>query len=175
LRRTRYDDWEAQLNCYGYLAFLEGYEVTGLEAVVVLDGWTRAEARRVPTYPQAKVIRVPFPQWEHARTQAYLAGRIQAHAAAEIDLPHCSADEQWRDPAVWAGYKGAGKRATKLFEDEAAARASGLRLEFRPALAKRCLPGRAGYCPVRTRCASLADGQHQPGTLGEWSDDAIEE
>jgi hypothetical protein len=142
IKRTRLDEWEAQLNCYAYLATLAGHDVNGLEAVIFLDGWSRATAERDPHYPQAKVMRLPLELWDTERTQQYLVDRVFQHLLAEtqlakgIDLLHCTDEERW------------------LEENPK-----------KPPLAKRCLPGRKGYCPMRSYCAGLGDGQHRPENL----------
>jgi hypothetical protein len=177
--QDRYPDWEAQLNCYAMLLALHDHEVSGVQVLAMLDGWSRSKAKKEPNYPQWKAVKVPFRLWSAAETVDYVLKRIALHAAAEEalangqPLPHCTAKERWQDPPVWALMKAGRKSAVKLYGTQAEAQAACgaaprhlVWVEYRPSLAKRCLPGRDGYCPMRTLCPTLNDGQFAPGDLG---------
>lgn len=156
LKRTRWEEWEAQLNGLAYLCELAGYAVSGLEVNVVCDGWSRRdykfavkrhEEKGEPlVYPAAKVCRLPIPLWGMEETQQYLTERVNAHLLADDQvrhgqpIVHCTPEERWLDPPT---------------------------TKYPRPLAKRCLPGREGYCPMRSFCVSLHDSQHGAWELGE--------
>lgn len=192
VKRTRFEEWEQQLNVYAYLCELAGYPVTGLETVVILDGWSRAAARRSQDYPQTKVVRFAFRLWEPEEQQAFLAARVAAHLAAErqlqaaaqpdadfsLRLVHCTPDERWQEPSEWAVMRAGQARAAGVYPTaaqahEAASASPTLSALERVQPSKRCLPGRDGYCPMRTACIARHDGQFRDGELAlpsSWED-----
>lgn len=182
--KDRFGDWEAQLNGYALLLGVHGHAVTGVQVLAMLDGWSRAKAKKERDYPQWKAVVVPLRLWSRAEQEHYFTERIALHDAAERalaegrPLPRCTPKDRWQEPPVWAVMRRGRKSAVKLCPSEAEARAiiaeapGGLCwVEYRPSLAKRCLPGRDGYCPMRTLCPTLNDGQFAPGDLGSGAEE----
>ena len=57
------EDFEIQQNCYVHLLRVNGIEVKQSEIVGILRDWSKLEARRSQSYPQAQVMRIPVPIW----------------------------------------------------------------------------------------------------------------
>ena len=154
-------EWTHQLNLYALL-FRETAttEVKALQvAIPLINGWNKREALRNPEYPQAEMAKYPVPLWSPEKQLDYLNERIRLHEAAERELPLCTDEERWQEPAKYAVKKNGRKSAVRVLDhmDEALTLASSLRgyVEERPSVPKRCMD----YCPMRTFCKTLNDGQ----------------
>lgn len=149
-------EWEAQLNLGRLLIEHEEptLKITKLQAVAILRDWSKLEARRDPEYPQSQVVVIDVPLWDREKAMRYLNDRVTLHQQARVTLPQCSQEERWAKPAKYALMKVGGKRAVKLYDTEAEARAhasvdpKNLRVEVRPGESTRC----EAYCSVAQFC-----------------------
>ncbi len=154
-------EWEAQLNSYAWLVRkVKGMEVKGLQICALIRDWRRREAEFKSTYPQAPAQVIDIPLWSFEKQQAYIEERVRIHqeaaAAASIghDLPPCTDDERWIREEKWAVKKHGAKRALKVFDTEAEARAYrgdvvDMVIEHRPGEPIRCT---GNYCGVNQYC-----------------------
>lgn len=158
-------DWLAQVNCYAYLARLNGYRVERGRITAYLREWnpsTAAGQRGTGrAYPPDPVLQMPIDLlWDDEQCHVYLRSRIALHEAIDLgpwtvmaDLPRCTPEERWERPTRWAVMKTpAAKRASRVLDTEAAAleyqRLNGGSIQLRPGASPRCLY----YCPVRSVC-----------------------
>jgi hypothetical protein len=97
--------------------------------------------------------------WTTQEQDAYMHERVELHQKAEFDrltgaeLPECSADERWEKPSIWAVKKTGNKRALKLYDNEADAKADllpGQEIEFRRGESGRCVNN---WCRVNAWCS----------------------
>ena len=151
-------EWERQLNVYAYLIrHAKGLKVRSASVIAVLRNWTKSQAERSSSYPQASIAEVKIKLWSDEEQDAYVKERVRLHRVAELEkdfgLPPCTPDEQWAKPSKWAVYKGSSKRA-KLFdtEDDAqefAGQSRDCSVVERPATLTRC---ENNYCRVADFC-----------------------
>jgi histone H3/H4 len=146
-------EWERQLNCLRYLAWMHGHKIEKLQIVAILRDWSIAKAFEDPNYPQQQVKVIDVPTWDLSVTEEYMRARVRLHQAAQSGEPlECTEDERW-ERATWAIKKPEAKRATKAnIETEAeaqqmAAEKPGLIVEKRGE-AIRC----KFYCSVNKFC-----------------------
>lgn len=145
------EDWVRQLNCYAHMVRLaKGRDVGGVRIIAILRDWQRREAQFKPDYPQSPVAVVDIPLWDAAQAQAYMEERVHLHQDAQMQwdtreaVVECSDEERWTKPDTWAVMKTGAKRATKVFDNEADAKAHADSLGRAYGMVKR--PG------GRTRC-----------------------
>lgn len=147
-------EWEAQVNCYRWLAIRNGIVPNKQFIIAIFRDWSLAESKRNSDYPKHQVLVMPVTVWSMDVTEEWVTGRINAHTAARKgNLPECTAEEMWERPAVWAVKKKGGVRAVKLHHSEEFARLhaaedSKLEVEFRPGQRPRC----ENYCAVSEFC-----------------------
>lgn len=122
-------EWERQLNVLAYLVEKEtDREVSGLQIGALIRDWSRAEAKRDPTYPQTPFHMVDIPLWSYEEREDYVVERVRLHQDSEVAVsmgdepPHCTPDEMWEKPTAYAVMRKGNKRASKILEtqDEAA-------------------------------------------------------
>lgn len=155
------EDWVRQLNCYAHMVRLaKGKDVGGVRIIAILRDWQRREAQFKPDYPQSPVAVVEIPLWDAAKAQAYMEERVHLHQDAQMiwdtreAVVECSDEERWTKPDTWAVMKNGAKRATKVFDNEADAKAhaDGLGRAYgmvkRPGGRTRC----EQYCSVSEFC-----------------------
>jgi hypothetical protein len=166
-------EWENQLNCYAYLvndknAFNKS-NVTNLKICAILRDWSRREAERKPDYPQAPIVFVDIPLWDHEKASKYIIDRMALHQEAQIladvhgDLGLCSNEEMWKKDDTWAVKKKGQKRALRVLDseeeaikyidwhnetDKAYTKKTDLEIEFRGGEYTRC----GNYCSVADFC-----------------------
>lgn len=142
-------EWEAQLNIYAHLWRLNGFDVERLSINAILRDWQAGRAHG-DGYPAIPFLVLPVEVWPTERIEAYIAGRIAAHAAPV----ECTPDEKWQKGDVWAVMKEGRKSAIKLHELESTAIKHIEELGAKHFVVKR--PGECtrckSYCPVRTFC-----------------------
>lgn len=153
-------EWERQLNCYAsLLRRAKGAKVKGLKVIAILRDWRSRDALDKADYPKAPIVEIDIPMWTDEEQDKYLDGRVELHQKAEFDrltgaeLPDCSSQERWEKPAVWAVKKIGNRRAIKLYDNEAAAKAdlvTGQEIEFRRGEPTRCM---ANWCRVNAWCS----------------------
>jgi hypothetical protein len=162
-------EWETQLNVYAEILRANGHPVKGLRIVAILRDWSKLEARREFTYPQAQVLSFDVPLWDAVRAQAFIRERVILHKQARVSLPECTPEERWARPGKFALMKVGGKRAVKLYDTEAEARAhasvdpKNLRVEARPGEAVRC----SAYCGAAAFCAQYQNESKQPASQAQ--------
>lgn len=151
------EKWEKQLNMYAVILRANGHKVERIEAVAILRDWSRRDAERDPSYPQAAVVNVPLTLWPAEIAERFFRERVILHKQARLTgkLPDCTDAERWVRDEKWAVKKIAGKRAEKggVFDNEAAALAfkgfdKNLMIEHRPGVSKRC----ENYCAALPWC-----------------------
>lgn len=115
-------EWIEQLNTYGLLA--ENHyqmEVSRIGVVVILRDWSKLEATRNASYPQAPIVQIDLPLWTPEQRGEFLNDRVDAFEAASQleepeDLPECSEEDRWAQPTTWALMKEGRKSAVKVFK-----------------------------------------------------------
>jgi hypothetical protein len=147
------DEWEKQLNLYAVLLRHHGYQVEKLRVHAILRDWSKMEAQRDPTYPQAQVVSVNIKLWPPGIAEEFMRERIILHKQARISLPECTPEDRWARASVWAVMKAGRKTAVKLYSNENEARAHAgfdrtLSVVHRPGMSVRC----QSYCPVSKFC-----------------------
>jgi hypothetical protein len=146
-------EWEKQLNCYDYMATLNGDKIEHLQIVAILRDWQESKTIE-HDYPKSAVIVMPVRKWSRSEQERFLIERVAAWKVAQTmtDLPPCTDDERWAKSPTWAVKKAGNKRATKLFDLEAPAKVfaaeNNMVVEYRPGEQVRC----QRYCPVRRFC-----------------------
>jgi hypothetical protein len=161
-------EWEQQLNIYAWLVqTVKKAPVTDIGIVAIIRDWSRRDAAKNESYPQAPVKEIPIKLWAYEEQEAYIKHRISLHSACEFametddNLPDCTPDEMWERPTVWAVKKRGGVRAKSLHEAEAEAQESleslgkDYEIEVRPGSRTRC----ESFCPVNTYCQQWRDYQ----------------
>jgi hypothetical protein len=166
-------EWENQLNCYAYLVndknAFNKRNVTNLKICAILRDWNRREAERKPDYPQAPIVFVDIPLWDHEKASKYIINRMALHQEAQIlydmhgDLGLCSDEDTWKKPDTWAVKKKGQKRALRVLDtekdakeyiewhnktDDAYIKKANLEIEFRGGEYTRC----SNYCSVADFC-----------------------
>lgn len=147
------DEWEKQLNLYAVILRHHGHKVEKLQVISILRDWLKREAERDPLYPQAQVVNINIPLWEPETASKFMRERVILHKQARVLLPHCTPEERWAKPAVWAVMKRGAKRAVKLHSTESQAREHvgldrQLSMVHRPGESVRC----ESYCSVKNFC-----------------------
>lgn len=148
------EEYEEQLNVYAEILRQNDYPVTKLEIVGILRDWSKLEAWRNPEYPQTQVVVRDVPLWSREMAQEFIRVRVVLHQQSRIRLPFCDQEERWQKPTQWAVQKPDAKRATKLYESEAEAKAhimsdSKLVMVKRPGESTRC----KAYCSALKFCS----------------------
>ena len=152
-------DWHNQLNVYAWLVErVKKLPVKGLQIVAIIRDWSRQDASTKDTYPQSPVTVINIPLWRHEEREAYISRRLKLHndaffsAQTGDEMPHCTAEEMWEKPTVWAVKKPGAARAKSLHYTESdAVKAAGddLEIELRRGERTRC----QNYCQVRDFCS----------------------
>lgn len=158
------DGYEEQLNVYAYLLEKNGYTVENLMLNVIYLDWRVLAAKRAEPgkYPAAPVVLVPIKKWSAESVEAYLAGRIALHNAAEQlgddEQVECTPEECWEVPAKIAIYRFKGAlKAAKLCNNWAEVddwfkwknyKKSDFHVELRPGARRRC----EMYCDAAPFC-----------------------
>jgi hypothetical protein len=158
-------EWVKQANIYRWLAHKNGYEINELRIIAIYRDWSKYQARTEWEYPQKQIEIFPVPLWSLENVTAYVEGRVRLHLAAEAgDVPECTREERWVRDDKWAVVGEGAKRALRVFDNEAEARALANNkndnppkqkskwagpydVEFRPGVAVRC----EDYCSVAPR------------------------
>jgi hypothetical protein len=147
------DEWEKQLNLYSVILRHHGHKVEKLQVVAVLRDWSKMEAERDPSYPQAQIVNINIQVWAPELALKFMRERVILHQQARVTLPECSPEDRWARPDVWAVMKHGRKTAVKLYSNENEAKAhvgfdKSLYVVHRPGLSVRC----QSYCPVSKFC-----------------------
>ncbi|MEX2444471.1 MAG: hypothetical protein WD492_12760 [Alkalispirochaeta sp.] len=153
---------EQQLNILAELAHQNGYTgIRRLEIVHLGRDWQRSKSLQGGDYPAVPMNRMSVPLRTPEERQAFILERVRVHAHAEAladsELPECTDEERWKNPAKYAirkkGRKSAISGGVCDTRGEAEAKLSELDsqhwIEERASEPKRCSQG---YCPVRDFC-----------------------
>ena len=153
------DEWVQQGQINRLLCELNGHQIKKIQYVGMYRDWSKMAAEREQEYPP-EIEQFDIPLWDMDKTRAFIEERIRLHESAKVELPLCSAEERWQDPARWALMKKGAKRAVKLYNAEHEAQAAAANaeqipgvsknysVEPRPSIPKRCMH----YCPVSAYC-----------------------
>lgn len=147
-------EWEQQMNINALLCRENGVTVRAAQIVAIYRDWSVGAARRDSDYPRSQVQVLSVPIWTAERQEAFIAGRLSAHIAAQNGtLPECTPLERWARPEVWAVMKEGNKRAIRLYDTEIEATVKAapdpkLYVEHRPGVQTRC----EDYCAVSQFC-----------------------
>jgi hypothetical protein len=163
-------EWDLQANINAWLLRKNGFEVNKLEYWVMMRDWSKTQVLRGDTEYTSPFALKPVDLWPDEKIHEYIVNRVLKHSAArehELDSLHeafpCTAEETWERPAQWKVFKIGGKRASKVFDNEAdAAKDCAARnmkkneytVKFVRGERGRC----AGYCPVASVCQQWNGG-----------------
>ncbi len=154
-------EWTQQLNTYGFLYTKYGFNVTALRIVAILRDWSKRRSQRENDYPPVGVVVREVPLWSIDKQWDYILSRVKllqdTENTPDNDLPHCTPEERWATPEVWAVKKKGAKRALRLFDIENMAALfindyegdkEKLEIEHRPGENVKC----QSYCSVQKFC-----------------------
>ena len=180
-------DWENQLNVYAHLR-RKGYRkdeadeaiwkrrddykaplglhTDGLRIIALLRDWDWREAARSSSYPLIPIALIRIPVWSPEEQERYFEERVAVHRearevfASDGILPLCSNEERWQKDTKWAVMKRGNKRALRVLDSEADAKADAgddkkLYIEERPGQAVRC---EKNFCNVAPWCDQFLHG-----------------
>lgn len=152
-------EWVAQTNIYALMLREHGYKVGNQEVVAILRDWQKSKAKNSPqNYPQQSVVVIPVAIWPQERTETFIRQRLIAHGKAQHELPECSSEERWENPASYAILKRGNKTAVSIHntpEDAAEAlrelpiHTGAYSIVERPGEQRRC----ADYCAALPFCS----------------------
>lgn len=114
-------EWVDQLNLYAWLVEItKSVPVSGLQIVGIVRDWSRRDAANKEGYPQAPIVVLDIPLWDHETREQFVRTRLNLHneanfAAVSGQMPECTSDEMWEKPTTYAVMKEGGKRAKKVF------------------------------------------------------------
>jgi hypothetical protein len=164
-------DWEHQLNIYAWLVEkVKGVKVSKLEIVAIIRDWSRRDAAVKANYPDAPIKVIPIQLWSQESREQFIRDRVTQHSNAMLTaelgetLPHCTPEQMWEKPPVFAVMKEGNVRAKSVHAIENEATVS---LEDLKKAAKK---GENFYIEVRkgdrTRCETFCQvskycDQHQ--------------
>ena len=161
------EEYAQQMNIQAECLRQAGYVVDRLQIVAILRDWSKGERDRdqkdaeakgfTSKYPQHQVKIIDVPLIPREEVLDFIKSRVAAHKAARLvsdsQLPECTDDERWARASKWAVMEKGKKRATKLHDTEADAKAHaeqlGAKVEARPGQSIRC----ASYCPMASKCS----------------------
>jgi len=114
--RSRFGDYEAQLNLYRYGLAANGIFVDNLEAWLLLRDWNQNEqkrsAERNTWYPPAPVYVHHCPTWPLGQTETFLRNKIKIHTTPTPNP--CTDEDRWQQPSTFALMKKGRKTAVKV-------------------------------------------------------------
>ena len=115
-------EWVDQLNLYAWLVeTTKSVSVSGLKIVGIVRDWSRRDAANKEGYPQAPIVVLDIPLWDHKTREQFVRTRLNLHNEANFavvsgKMPECTSDEMWEKPTTYAVMKEGGKRAKRVFE-----------------------------------------------------------
>jgi len=118
--------WIKQINCYAYLAEVNGYDVEEGEVIAILRDWTAALVRRNSQFPRHPIIRVPITIWPFEERKAFIERCVTEHS--HESPRQCNPEERWVGRSTYrvVEYRqdgGLKSRAKKRFNTETEAMA----------------------------------------------------
>jgi hypothetical protein len=113
-------EYASQLNTYAFLYRALGFEVKGLEIVMLMRDWQASKAKFDPDYPQSQVAKIKIPLWSQEKAETYIKAKLDYFETfrdtADDQLPECTEKERWAKPGKWALMKKGRKSAVKLYD-----------------------------------------------------------
>ena len=114
--------YESQLNCYAWLYRKAGFDVTGLEIVMLFRDWQASKAKYDASYPQSQVHKLTIKLWSEEQAEKHILDRVHLFEkfrdTPDDDLPFCSDADRWAKPSKWALMKEGRKSAVKLYDEK---------------------------------------------------------
>jgi hypothetical protein len=149
-------EYEQQMNLYAHLLRANGHFVGKLELIAIIRDWSKLEAKRDPSYPQAQVVNMDVPLWTPLKAEEFLKERVKLHQDALKTLPLCSQEDRWAKSSVYAVMKSGRKSAVRLYDtrteaERHAATDGTLTVVVRPGANTRC----ESYCSVAKFCTQF--------------------
>lgn len=95
-------EWVAQMNIQKFL-IPDEFNVARMRIYGILRDWRAAEGSRSKDYPK-KVSFHDIPMYSKEMTGKFIEERVEAHRAAEKELPLCSPDDNWQWKRCSGGY-----------------------------------------------------------------------
>ena len=156
-------DWIDQLNCYAWLVeTVKKQKVKKLQIIAIVRDWTAREAKTKENYPQSPVAVIDIPLRPFEEREVFIREKLRSHNEAHLALvlnetiPHCTSEQMWEKPPMWAVKKEGAARAKSVHTTEKEAQnvldqlkdKKGYAIEYRPGERVRC----ANYCPVAQFC-----------------------
>jgi len=148
-------EWEAQLNIYNYLLWLErkgngNVPIRFLKIYAILRDWQAGKSYD-KSYPQIPFQTEFVRQWTNEQQLQYIQSRLKDHI--DNSERECTDDEKWRSKTTWAVKKEGRKSAMRVLDTEKDATEwqlhnGGDSIEERKGECKRCRL----YCPVKSVC-----------------------
>lgn len=95
-------EWEQQLNLYAFLMRKQGFKVETIQIVAFLKDLNEVKksmkkSRNPRPVPSSPVLVIPQKMWSPLETEAFIAGRLEAHEQAlQGELPLCTEEETWK-------------------------------------------------------------------------------
>lgn len=157
-------EWHMQLNMYAWMVEkVKGIPVKGANIICIIRDWTRREAERKDTYPQAPIAVIPIPVKPFEEREAMVSQRLSMHSLAQFahlvddELPECTPEEMWEKPTSYALKKDGNVRAKSVHKtlEEAEMAMSNLKdakgyvIEVREGERTRC----ENFCQVSEFCS----------------------
>ena len=150
---------EAQQNVYAWLLRNDGYEVESAELIAIFRDWSAKKRHASRDYPPQPFMVMPVKLYDNDLIEQSIRKRIALHQRADKgNVPDCTGKERWATIDQWAAMMPKGKRALKLFPNEALANnwkidnqpryKDPITIVKRPGENKRC----DSYCPVSNIC-----------------------
>lgn len=167
-KRSRFTDYEEQLNLYALLLTDNGFEVASIEAWLLLRDWQANELKRATQrgsyYPPIPWYTFKARLWSYEEQQQFLHERLRVHRYDTYENPiSCTDDERWTQPTKYAVMKEGRKTALRVLDSWDSAcdwisengherGVKGIGIEVRPGRYTRCEDycNAAPFCPQFT-------------------------
>lgn len=171
-------EWEQQVNLYVFFLrkFLGNKEADNVampksaSILVFYKDWRESAAQyaKPDKYPPSPIAEFPVPIWSYEEQEAFFKERFNEHtkyiSCPDDELPFCSLDDVWEQPAKYAVYKYGAAQATKLCDTLKEAeyyikqkKLSEVGIEFRPGARRKC----EKYCYAAPFCNQYKEWKAQ--------------
>lgn len=152
-------EWRMQLNGYAWLLRRHNMNPVKLTVWAFLRDWQQGKTAD-PSYPKSPILPIDIPLEPVEDVDARMKERLRMHVEARMaaamgrPIPECSDADRWLDAPSYAVLKPKAKRALRVFDDIAIAKAfaadyEGALVEERAGMPKRCM---GNYCKVAAFC-----------------------
>jgi hypothetical protein len=121
-------DYEEQLNIYAYLLRINDVKVNILYIIFWLTDWDKMRASQGGDYPEMQIVQKRIRNlWDMDTQLEFLKFRIGEHIKCEglpdDELPDCAEEDMWSKPDKFAVHKPKSKRAMRVLDTNAEAKA----------------------------------------------------